>query len=83
MSEAAAVLNWAEHGHFDEDGQFAEDPGDDVYAFGHYAIGAYLLERYDVVNRTMDAIKRRMDRFGGCPFANIDGHAYTHLAQPK
>lgn len=75
-SEAAArVIAWAEREQFGPDGNFAPGAAFGAGRFGtyplaHFAIGAWLTERFDVALRTMDALRQWQDpATGGCPIA--------------
>ena len=68
-----AVVAWAERHALDADGRFRAGPFGGADRFGsyplvHFAIGAWLLERYDVSLRCMDAIRALQDpATGGIP----------------
>jgi hypothetical protein len=75
-SEAAArVIAWAERGQFGADGNFAPGVAFGTGRFGtyplaHFAIGAWLTERFDAALRAMDALRAWQDpATGGCPIA--------------
>jgi hypothetical protein len=67
-----AVLSWVERNALGADGRFfAGIHGGDAtfgaYAHGHFAIGAWLLERYDLALRTMGALRALQLPNGGIP----------------
>lgn len=75
-SEAAArVLAWAERGQMAADGNFAPGVAFGTGRFGtyplaHFAIGAWLAERFGVALQAMDALRSWQDPVtGGCPIA--------------
>jgi hypothetical protein len=75
-SEAAArVIAWAERGQLAADGNFAPGVAFGMGRFGtyplaHFAIGAWLAERFGVALRAMDALRAWQDpATGGCPIA--------------
>jgi hypothetical protein len=75
-SEAAArVIAWAQRGQLAADGNFASGVAFGTGRFGtyplaHFAIGAWLAERFDVSLRTMAALREWQDPVsGGCPVA--------------
>ena len=77
-SEAAArVIAWAEGGQLAPDGGFAPGPAFGTGRFGayplaHFAIGAWLTERFATAMAAMDALRRMQDpATGGFPISPV------------
>jgi hypothetical protein len=74
-STAAKIIAWAEQSQIASDGGFAPGPALGsgrflAYPLAHFAIGAWLLERFDVALSALDSLRRLQDpATGGFPIA--------------
>lgn len=81
---ASAVLAWADREALRPDGQFRPGPAYGTgrfgaYPLGHFAMGAWLSERYDIGRRVLDALRTMQDKStGGFPI-DPPGGAAAHI----
>lgn len=84
LESAGQVMQWAEsHRQFDKEGNFSLiGPSVKIgtyYWLAHYPIGAMMLGRYDLVERTMQKLADVQDEYGGYEFVTIEGKKYADL----
>jgi hypothetical protein len=80
---AHAVLEWAAREAMDPSGNFREGPAIssfNVYKLGQVAMGALLLERYDMANLVLDFLEKSQHANGGFAF-DLPGGPHENISE--